>query len=92
MFKAFFTEMRSKCIGKGASISIESARFKQPVHIGGCILNLRQNVTLFEQVILFRRGGWFHKVRISTLDKYLGKAYSPIMDVIQQAFNSCERQ
>ena len=89
-FETSFTDMHRNCSGKGLITSIEDARFEQPVQIGGCIHHLRQDVTLFEQVVLFRRGGWFHKARISTLDEFLGMAYSPTMDVIQQAFNPCE--
>lgn len=89
-FKKSLTDMQRSCRGEGSSTSIKDSRYEQPIQIGGCIHPLKQDVILFEQIILFRRGDWFHKARISTLSEVLGMAYSPTMDVIQQAFNPCE--
>jgi hypothetical protein len=59
------------------------------VHFGGCVRRLDGDVLLLEQVVLFQRGKWLHKARITLLARALGDAYDAAMGVVSQAFAPC---
>ena len=58
-------------------------------HFGGCVRRLDDGVLLLEQVVLFQRGPWLHKARITFAATQMTNAYDGAMSVVSQAFATC---
>ncbi len=58
-------------------------------HFGGCVRRLEDGFLLLEQVVLFQRGEWLHKARITFAAVQMGEAYDAAMGMVSQAFASC---
>jgi hypothetical protein len=59
------------------------------VRIGGCIQRLPGDALVLEQALVFQRGKWVHKARISFLAAVMGEAYGAAMAVVSTAFAPC---
>jgi hypothetical protein len=59
------------------------------VRIGGCVQRLPGDALVLEQALVFQRGKWVHKARISFLAAVMGDAYDAAMAVVSTAFAPC---
>ena len=59
------------------------------VRIGGCVQRLPGDALVLEQALVFQRGKWVHKARISFLAAVMGDAYNAAMAVVSTAFAPC---
>lgn len=58
-------------------------------HVGGCVQRLPSGLLLLEQAVLFERGKWLHKARITFAAEATHAAYTPAMSVVSSAFGPC---
>lgn len=83
-FDAVLGEMSRSCT-EGPVLSAKTG----DTHVGGCARRLEGDVLLLEQVVLFQRGKWLHKARITFAAAQADAAYSPTMSVVSQSFEAC---
>jgi hypothetical protein len=62
---------------------------QRDVRIGGCVHRFPGDMLVLEQALLFRRGKWSHKARISFPAAVMGDAYGAAMALIGMAFKPC---
>jgi hypothetical protein len=60
------------------------------VRIGGCVQRLPGALVL-EQALVFQRGKWVHKARISFIAAVMDDAYNAAMALVSTAFTPCPR-
>jgi hypothetical protein len=83
-FESVMGDMSQTCTdGPVMTTTIGDAR------VGGCVTRLESGVLLIEQAVLFQRGKWLHKARITSPAAAAEAAYSPSMSVVSQAFVAC---
>jgi hypothetical protein len=59
------------------------------VRIGGCVRRLRGDALLLEQALVFQRGKWVHKARITFVAGMMADAYTAAMALVSTAFAPC---
>jgi hypothetical protein len=83
-FGGVMNEMGSRTCTEGPMMSTD----QDGTHIGGCVRR-KDGFLLLEQAMLFQRGEWLHKARITIPEPALDAAYSPAMSVVRQSFAAC---
>jgi hypothetical protein len=59
------------------------------LRLGACVQRFPGDALVLEQALVFQRGKWVHKARISFLAAVMGDAYTAAMAVVSTAFAPC---
>jgi hypothetical protein len=88
-FAGVMRDMAKTCGGKHmVSSHVADPRFPERGLVAACGHRVQGTMAL-EQALLFRRGPWFHKARVTYVQSTLERAYAPSMTLVQAAFNRC---